>query len=65
MVFASGAGGGRAFPCLIDLSTLIGCHGKHRAPRCRESRRVVLSILCTEACHNVLFYGTFCIKTPN
>lgn len=31
----------------------------------RERDRVVLSILSTEACHNVLFYGTFCIKTLN
>lgn len=67
MLFESRAGGGRASPWLIDLSTLIGCHRKHRTLHCRERAwdRVVLSILSTEACHNVLFYGTFCIKTLN
>ncbi len=67
MLFESRVGGGRASPWLIDLSTLIGCHRKHRTLHCREREqdRVVLSILSTEACHNVLFYGTFCIKTLN
>lgn len=67
MLFESRIGGGRAAPWLIDLSTLIGCHRKHRTLHCREREqdRVVLSILSTEACHNMLFYGTFCIKTLN
>lgn len=39
MLFESRARGGRASPWLIDLSTLIGCHRKHRTLHCRKRER--------------------------